>query len=50
MLAFAGAPSESSIRPNGMNLLDSSLAELVKAGTITREEALKVCEDPKLVA
>ncbi len=31
----------------GMCLLDSSLAELVRAGTIKREEALLHCEDPK---
>jgi twitching motility protein PilT len=30
----------------GMCLLDSSLAELVKAGTITREEAARHAEDP----
>jgi len=30
----------------GMCLLDSSLAELVKSGTITREEAAKNAEDP----
>ncbi|MCP5043238.1 MAG: type IV pili twitching motility protein PilT, partial [bacterium] len=32
---------------HGMNLLDSSLAELIKAGKITREAAIEVCEDPK---
>jgi twitching motility protein PilT len=31
----------------GMCLLDTSLAELVRAGTITRDEALRHCEDPK---
>ena len=34
---------------HGMYLLDSSLSELVKAGKITREAALEVCEDPKLI-
>jgi len=31
---------------HGMCLLDASLADLIKAGTITREEALKHAEDP----
>jgi twitching motility protein PilT len=31
----------------GMCLLDDSLKNLVQAGTITREEALLHCEDPK---
>jgi twitching motility protein PilT len=31
----------------GMVLLDTSLAQLVKAGVITRDEALLHCEDPK---
>lgn len=31
----------------GMGLLDESLAKLVASGTITKEEALKHCEDPK---
>jgi len=31
----------------GMCLLDSSLEELVKAGTITKEEARRHCEDVK---
>jgi len=31
---------------HGMCLLDASLAELVKSGVVTREEALKHCEDP----
>jgi twitching motility protein PilT len=31
---------------HGMCLLDASLAELVKAGTITREEAARHAEDP----
>jgi Tfp pilus assembly ATPase PilU len=30
-----------------MCLLDSSLADLVKAGTISKEEALRNCEDPR---
>jgi len=34
----------------GMCLLDNSLAALVKAGSITREEALRNCEDPKRLA
>ena len=33
----------------GMCLLEMSLAELVSAGTITREEALKHCDDPKRI-
>ncbi|MEO0813370.1 MAG: type IV pili twitching motility protein PilT, partial [Myxococcota bacterium] len=32
---------------HGMKLLDVSLAELVRAGTITRDEALKHAEDPQ---
>ncbi|MCP4005446.1 MAG: type IV pilus twitching motility protein PilT [bacterium] len=31
----------------GMNLLDTSLSELLKNGTISREAALECCEDPK---
>lgn len=31
----------------GMCLMDNSLAALVKSGTISKEEALKNCEDPK---
>ena len=31
----------------GMTLLDNSLAQLIRSGTITREEALLHCEDPK---
>ena len=31
----------------GMTLLDNSLAQLIRAGTITRDEALLHCEDPK---
>ncbi len=31
----------------GMCLMDSSLLALVKSGTISKEEALKNCEDPK---
>jgi twitching motility protein PilT len=34
-------------RSEGMSLLDDSLAELVKAGTITKETARRSCEDPK---
>jgi twitching motility protein PilT len=33
----------------GMALLDNSLAELVNAGRITREEALRAAEDVKLI-
>ncbi len=33
----------------GMCLLDTSLSELVRAGTITRDEALLHCEDPKRI-
>lgn len=33
----------------GMRLLDDSLAELVRAGTITREEALLHCEEAKRI-
>jgi Tfp pilus assembly pilus retraction ATPase PilT len=33
----------------GMNLLDASLAQLVKAGTVKREDALIHAEDPKLI-
>ncbi len=33
----------------GMNLLDASLAQLVKSGTVTREDALIHAEDPKLI-
>jgi len=33
----------------GMNLLDSSLAQLVKAGTVKRDDALLHAEDPKLI-
>ncbi|MEX2207253.1 MAG: type IV pilus twitching motility protein PilT [Myxococcota bacterium] len=33
----------------GMNLLDMSLAQLVKAGTVKREDALIHAEDPKLI-
>jgi twitching motility protein PilT len=34
-------------RSEGMALLDDSLADLVKAGTVTREMARRFCEDPK---
>ena len=33
----------------GMNLLDASLAQLVKAGTVKREDAVFHAEDPKLL-
>ncbi len=33
----------------GMCLLDESLAELVRSGTVAREEALRFCEDPKRI-
>jgi twitching motility protein PilT len=33
--------------PQGMALMETSLAALVKAGTITRDDALKLCDDPK---
>ena len=33
--------------PQGMALMENSLATLVKAGTITKDDALKLCEDPK---
>jgi twitching motility protein PilT len=33
----------------GMNLLDGSLAQLVKAGTVKREDALLHAEDPKTI-
>jgi twitching motility protein PilT len=33
----------------GMSLLDTSLAQLVKAGTVKREDALLHAEDPKLI-
>ncbi len=32
---------------HGMRLLDESLAELVKSGAITREEALRQCAEPR---
>jgi hypothetical protein len=32
-----------------MRLLDHSLRELVQSGTVTRETALRYCEDPKLL-
>lgn len=34
----------------GMTLLDNSLRALVDEGTVTREEALRHCEDPKVLA
>ncbi|HTF35646.1 MAG TPA: type IV pilus twitching motility protein PilT [Myxococcota bacterium] len=34
----------------GMGLLDDSIAQLVKAGTVAREEALRHCEDAKKLA
>ncbi|HXZ85753.1 MAG TPA: PilT/PilU family type 4a pilus ATPase [Myxococcota bacterium] len=33
----------------GMNLLDAALAQLVKSGTVKREDALLHAEDPKLI-
>jgi len=33
----------------GMTLLEASLAQLVRDGTIARETALRLCEDPKLI-
>jgi twitching motility protein PilT len=33
--------------PQGMALMDNSLAALLKAGTISRDEALRLCDDPK---
>jgi twitching motility protein PilT len=33
--------------PQGMALMESSLAALVKAGTISRDDAVKLCDDPK---
>ena len=33
----------------GMNLLDASLAQLVKSGAVKREDALIHAEDPKLI-
>jgi twitching motility protein PilT len=33
----------------GMNLLDTSLAQLVKSGTVARDDALIHAEDPKLI-
>jgi twitching motility protein PilT len=36
--------------PHGMCLMENSLAALVKSGTISRDDALKVCEDPKRLA
>jgi twitching motility protein PilT len=33
--------------PQGMALMENSLAALVKAGTISKDEALKLCDDPK---
>jgi twitching motility protein PilT len=36
--------------PHGMCLMEASLQALVKSGAITREEALRHCEDPKRLA
>jgi twitching motility protein PilT len=36
--------------PHGMCLMENSLAALVKAGTIAKDEALRHCEDPKRLA
>jgi twitching motility protein PilT len=33
----------------GMNLLDTSLAQLVRAGVVTRDEALRHADDPKAI-
>jgi len=33
--------------PQGMALMENSLAALVKAGTISKDDALKICDDPK---
>ena len=33
----------------GMSLLDNSLAELVSSKKISRDDALKACEDPKYI-
>jgi len=33
--------------PQGMCLMENSLAVLLKAGTISKDEALRCCEDPK---
>jgi twitching motility protein PilT len=35
---------------HGMGLLDNSLADLVKAGVISRDEAIRNCDDPKRFA
>jgi twitching motility protein PilT len=37
-------------RAEGMALLDDSLLELVKAGTVTKEVARRVAEDPRRFA
>jgi twitching motility protein PilT len=34
----------------GMQLLDESIAQHVKAGTVSREEAMRHVEDPKVLA
>jgi len=36
--------------PHGMCLMEASLQALMKSGAITREEALRHCEDPKRLA
>jgi twitching motility protein PilT len=36
--------------PHGMCLMEASLQALVKSGAITRDEALRHCEDPKRLA
>ena len=33
----------------GMNLLDTSLAQLVKSGEVKREDALLHADEPKLI-
>ncbi|HKQ97008.1 MAG TPA: type IV pilus twitching motility protein PilT, partial [Candidatus Polarisedimenticolia bacterium] len=36
--------------PHGMCLMENSLGALVKSGTISRDDAIKLCEDPKRLA
>jgi twitching motility protein PilT len=33
--------------PQGMALMETSLSALLKAGTITKDDALRLCDDPK---
>ena len=49
VVAHAGKVSVTFGAPHGMRLLDNSLAELVQAGIVSREQALRACEDPKLI-